>query len=140
MTPREAQTLIDTIPYARMLGIVAREVDGPEGTEVLLCLPYLQTNIGNPVLPALHGGAVGGFLEVCAMAELKRRHPDRPFAKTIGINIDYLRRGKPLDTFARADLYKEGSRVTNVRVRAWQESEDKPIVALSGHFLLAKED
>lgn len=136
MTPSEAQTLLDTIPYAKTLGIVAREIDG----EVLLCLPHSDSNIGNPVLPALHGGAVGGFVEVCAMAELKRRHPDRPFAKAIGINIDYLRRGKPQDTYARADLFKEGSRVTNVRVRAWQESEDKPIVALSGHFLLAKHE
>jgi acyl-coenzyme A thioesterase PaaI-like protein len=136
MTPREAKALIDTIPYAKTLGIEAREIDG----EVLLVLPYRESNIGNPTLPALHGGAVGGFMEVCAMAELKRRNPSAPFAKTIGINIDYLRRGKPMDSFARADLFKEGSRVTNVRVRVWQESEDKPIAALSGHFLLPRED
>lgn len=72
------------------------------------------------------------------MAELRRRSPELPFSKPIGINIDYLRRGKPVETFARADIFKEGSRVSNVRVRAWQESEDKPIAALSGHFLLPK--
>ncbi|MEP3654509.1 MAG: PaaI family thioesterase [Litorimonas sp.] len=134
MTQSLTDELIDSIPYAKTLGIKAEFKEG----SLLLILPYLQSNIGNPTLPALHGGAIGGFMEVCAMAELRRRSPELPFSKPIGINIDYLRRGKPVETFARADIFKEGSRVSNVRVRAWQESEDKPIAALSGHFLLPK--
>jgi len=55
-----------------------------------------------------------------------------------GINIDYLRRGNPVVTYARAVIFKEGSRVANVRVRAWQSSRDEPIAALSGHFLVPK--
>ncbi len=134
MTQRLTDDLINSIPYAKMLGVKAEFSDGG----LLLILPYLKSNIGNPTLPALHGGAIGGFMEVCAMAELRRRAPELPFAKPIGVNIDYLRRGKPVETFARADIFKEGARVSNVRVRAWQESEDKPIAALSGHFLLPK--
>lgn len=134
MTQRLADDLIDSIPYAKTLGIKAEFSDGG----LLLILPYQKSNIGNPTLPALHGGAIGGFMEVCAMAELRRHTPDLPFAKPIGINIDYLRRGKPVETYARADIFKEGSRVSNVRVRAWQDSPDKPIAALSGHFLLPK--
>lgn len=141
MTPRDAQKLVESIPYAATLGIEARLM----GDDFFLVLPYTDSNIGNPALPALHGGVVGGFMEVCAMAELKRRslelgQPHAKFAKTIGINIDYLRRGKPVETFARAEIFKEGSRVANVRVRAWQESFDKPIAALSGHFLLPHMD
>ncbi len=134
MTQGLTDDLINSIPYAKMLGVKAEFSDGG----LLLILPYLKSNIGNPTLPALHGGAIGGFMEVCAMAELRRRAPDLPFSKPIGVNIDYLRRGKPVETFARADIFKEGARVSNVRVRAWQESEDKPIAALSGHFLLPK--
>ena len=134
MTQRLSDDLIASIPYAKTLGIRAEFSD--DG--LLLILPYQDSNIGNPTLPALHGGAIGGFMEVCAMAELRRRSPDLPFSKPIGINIDYLRRGKPVETYARADIFKEGSRVANVRVRAWQESEEKPIAALSGHFLLPK--
>lgn len=134
MTQRLSDELIALIPYAKTLGIRAEfSEDG-----LLLILPYQDSNIGNPTLPALHGGAIGGFMEVCAMAELRRRSPDLPFSKPIGINIDYLRRGKPIETYARADIFKEGSRVANVRVRAWQESEETPIAALSGHFLLPK--
>ena len=134
MTQSLTDDLINSIPYAKMLGIKAEFLEGG----LLLILPYKESNIGNPTLPALHGGAIGGFMEVCAMAELRRRSPELPFSKPIGVNIDYLRRGKPVETFARADIFKEGSRVSNVRVRAWQDSPDKPIAALSGHFLLPK--
>jgi len=133
MTPREVQDMIDSIPYAKTLGIVARLM----GDDFFLVLPYQEKNIGNPTLPALHGGVVGGFMEVCAMTELRRYNPALPFSKTIGINIDYLRRGNPVETYARAEIFKKGSRVANVRVRAWQESHDKPIAALSGHLLLS---
>jgi len=126
--------LISAIPYAKTLGI---EVEYMEDSLILI-LPFQKNNIGNPTLPALHGGAIGGFMEVCAMAELRRRSPDLPYSKPIGINIDYLRRGKPVKTYARATIFKKGTRVANVRVRAWQESMDKPIAALSGHFLIPK--
>ena len=134
MTQDLADRLINEVPYAKTLGI---KVDFSEG-RLLLILPYQKSNIGNPTLPALHGGAIGGFMEVCAMAELQRRAPDLPLSKPIGVNIDYLRRGKPIETYARADIFKEGSRVANVRVRAWQDNTEEPIAALSGHFLLPK--
>jgi len=135
MTQQVANDLIATIPYAATLGIKPQlNEDG-----LILILPFLKTNIGNPLLPALHGGAIGGFMEVSAMAELRYRTPELPFAKPIGINIDYLRRGKPVETYARAVIFKKGSRVANVRVRAWQDDVDKPIAALSGHFLLPKQ-
>jgi acyl-coenzyme A thioesterase PaaI-like protein len=134
MSQRIVNDLIASIPYATTLGIQAEF----SGDGLLLILPYQKSNIGNPTLPALHGGAIGGFMEVCAMAELRRHAPQLPFSKPIGINIDYLRRGKPVETYARANIFKEGARVANVRVRAWQENPETPIAALSGHFLVPK--
>ena len=132
MPQRLADRLIASIPYAQTLGIETRL----EEDHILLILPFDKSNIGNPTLPALHGGVIGGLMEVCAMAELRRLAPDLPFSKPIGVNIDYLRRGKPVETFAQAKIFKKGSRVANVRVRAWQDSPETPIAALSGHFLL----
>ncbi|MEL6686578.1 MAG: PaaI family thioesterase [Pseudomonadota bacterium] len=128
------QTL-SKIPYAGTLGIEPHFM----GEEFTLVLPFQQSNIGNATLPALHGGGVGGFMEVCAIAQLILNNPDRELPRPIGINIDYLRRGKPVDTYARAQIFKQGSRVANVRVRAWQDRFETPIAALSGHFLLGKE-
>lgn len=129
------KTLMERIPYVQTLGIEPHFM----GEDFTLVMPFRQGNIGNATLPALHGGGIGGFMEVCAIVELILSNPDRQLPKPIGINIDYLRRGNPVDTFARAQIFKQGARVANVRVRAWQDKFDTPIAALSGHFLLGKE-
>lgn len=124
-----------SIPYVNTLGIEPSFM----GEEFTLILPFRESNIGNATLPALHGGGIGGFMEVCAIAQLILSNPDRALPRPIGINIDYLRRGKPIDTFARAQIFKQGSRVANVRVTAWQDKFETPISTLNGHFLLGKE-
>lgn len=126
---------LDHVPYAQTLGAKPILI----GDQLTLLLPFSNDNIGNPTLPALHGGAIGGFMELAAIVELihSRGTDDlKNLPKPIGINIDYLRRGKPIDTYARAVVFKRGSRVVNVRVQAWQEDYDKPIAALHGHFLI----
>jgi acyl-coenzyme A thioesterase PaaI-like protein len=129
------ERLLTQIPYAQTLGVEPHFM----GEEFTLVLPYIDSNIGNPALPALHGGGIGGFMESCAIVQLLLSNPDRELPKPIGLNIDYLRRGKPIDTFARAQIFKQGSRVANVRVRAWQDNFETPIAALSGQFLLGRE-
>ena len=124
------------IPYASLLGVEVSLM----GNEFTMILPYSENNIGNPVLPALHGGCIGGFMELTAISQLSLAEPDAAIAKPIGINIDYLRRGKPMDTFARAKIVRQGSRVAYVRVRAWQEDYDDPIAILHGHFMTASTD
>lgn len=131
---QNVRQFMDRIPYAQTLGVEPHLMGG----EFTLIMPFRQSNIGNPSLPALHGGGIGGFMETCAIVQLILSNPDREMPKPIGINIDYLRRGKPIDTFARAEIFKQGSRVANVRVRAWQDTFETPIAALSGHFLLGK--
>lgn len=138
LSQADIQRILANIPYVQTLGIEPNFM----GTEFTLVLPFKQENIGNPTLPALHGGGIGGFMEVAAIAQIMRENPpdmeNLRFPKPIGINIDYLRRGKPVVTYARAQIFKQGSRVANVRVRAWQDNFDAPIAALTGHFLLAK--
>jgi acyl-coenzyme A thioesterase PaaI-like protein len=124
--------LIAAIPYARHLGI---SVDR-KGTEITTILKYDRKLIGNVMLPALHGGVVGGFLEVTAMIQLVFEVAPLTIPKPVDINIDYLRSGRPVDTFGRAVITKQGRRVVNVHAEAWQEEHNRPIAALRGHFLL----
>src|SRR5437762_640233 len=83
------------------------------GDEITGVLPFAQHLIGNPVLPALHGGVIGAFMEMTAIARMTLAQPDRRIPKTIDITIEYLRPGRPMDTYARADLRKVGRRVAN---------------------------
>ena len=119
-------------PYARFLGM---RVD-IEGDEITGVLPFAQHLIGNPMLPALHGGVIGAFMEMTAIARMTLAQPDRRIPKTIDVTIEYLRPGRPVVTYARADLRKVGRRVANIHVEAWQDRRDQPIAFLRGHFLL----
>lgn len=126
------QEIVDAIPYARFLGIgVAEEGDTP-----LFVLRYSEDLVGNVLLPALHGGVTGAFLETVALVTLVQRIDSRYLPKTIDISFEYLRSGRPRDTYARAVITKHGRRVANVRVEAWQDDEARPIAAAHGHFLI----
>ena len=95
--------------------------------------------IGNVQLPALHGGVIGAFLEMTALAQLSLMQETPRAAKTIDMTIDYLRPGRPLTSYARADVRKIGRTIASVHVEAWQEAQSNPYAALRGHFLLSGE-
>ena len=121
------------IPYARFLDLSVEATDsGP-----ISKLAYDDKLIGNPVLPALHGGVVGALLEHAAIVHLMWEMETARLPKTINLSVDYLRSGRPLDTFAKALVTRRGRRVANVRVEAWQEDRQRPIAHAHAHFLLA---
>ena len=132
----QLKTLFEMVPYAKFLG-VQLEMKGDELTAVL---PYKDSLIGNPLLPALHGGVVGAMMELAAIAQLLLTQGTGKIPKTIDISIDYLRSGRPVETYARAQVTKLGRRIANVRVEAWQYDRADPIAALHGHFLLTSPD
>jgi len=130
---QKLEAFLQRAPYIRFLGMRA-ELAGDEMTAVL---PFSQHLVGNTMIPALHGGVIGGFLEATALAQLWVTQDTGKLAKTIDVTIEYLRPGRAMTTYARADLRKVGRRVANVHVEAWQEARDTPVAALRGHFLLA---
>lgn len=132
----DLKALIAAIPYCRFLGV---DVD-LKGSEITTILRFQHKLIGNPVLPALHGGAIGAFLEITAIVQTMWEADTADVPKPVDINIDYLRSGRPVDTYARAIITKQGRRVCNVRAQAWQDEFNKPIAALHGHFLIASKE
>ena len=129
------EAFLQRVPYVRFLGMRV-ELAGDEMTAVL---PFAQHLIGNPMLPALHGGVIGAFLEMTALAQLALAQPGQRVPKTIDVTVEYLRSAGPKDTYARAILRKVGRRVANVQVEAWQESRAQPVAGMTGHFLLRNE-
>ncbi len=128
--------LLAGIPYAQYLG-VRGEVAGDEMTAIL---PYSDKLIGNPLLPALHGGVTGAFMEMTAMAQLAISERRARLPRPIGVTVEYLRSGRPLTTYARATVKKVGRRIANVHVEAWQTQRSAPIASMHAHFLLAEQD
>jgi len=142
--------LTGTVPYNRLLGVRFDRL----GDELTGRMAFREGLIGNPFLPALHGGVTGSFLEITALMQLAwdqvlaamdagGEAAERiaagnfpPYPKTIDITIDYLRPGLSRETFARAKVQKTGRRVANLHVEAWQDSRARPIAMLRGNFLM----
>lgn len=130
------EAFLQRVPYVRFLGMRA-ELAGDEMTAVL---PFSQHLVGNVMLPALHGGVIGAFMEMTALAQLSLVQGTERVPKTIDVTIEYLRPGRAQTTYARALVRKSGRRIANVQVEAWQEARAAPIAALRGHFLLNQDD
>jgi uncharacterized protein (TIGR00369 family) len=129
-------SLLDTLPYARFLGLVSdRDVD-----RLTVTMPFADKLIGNPVLPALHGGSTAALLELTAVAQVALLYPRLELPRPINVTVTYLRSGRPQDVHARAVISKAGRRVAHVQAEAWQDDEAQPIASLSAHFLVAEHD
>ena len=144
------RALVDGVPYIRFLGISFDR----RGDELTGVLHYDEKLIGNPGLPALHGGATAAFLEVTAtmtlcwatlwddleagridVATLSASQPTR-LPKTIDFTVDYLRSGLPRDAYARARVNRSGRRYASVHVEGWQDNRDRLFAQATGHFLM----
>jgi acyl-coenzyme A thioesterase PaaI-like protein len=143
--------LVASVPYINYLGV---QFDR-RGDELTAVLPFAQKLIGNPMLPALHGGATAAFLEVTAIIELSWAtlwndlenddvDPDASalprLPKTIDFTVDYLRSGLPRDAYARARVNRSGRRYASVHVEAWQDNRSRLFAQATGHFLMASRD
>lgn len=149
--------LVGSVPYATFLGITFER----RGDELTAVLAYDDKLIGNPMLPALHGGVTAAFLEVTAIIGLawsvtwpeieasgsapgSSEAGDAPspgvprLPKTIDFTTDYLRSGLPRDAYARAEITRSGRRYASVRVEAWQDNRARPFAQGFGHFLMPR--
>jgi acyl-coenzyme A thioesterase PaaI-like protein len=147
---RALAVLVEGVPYIRFMGISFDR----RGDELTAVLNYSDKLIGNPLLPALHGGATAAFLEVAAVMELgfhllwddvesgrldadsltPETLPRMP--KTIDFTVDYLRTGLPRDAYARARVNRLGRRYASVHVEAWQDNRERLFAQGTGHFLM----
>ena len=145
---RALELLVQGVPYARFMGIAFDR----RGDELTAIMHFDDKLIGNPFLPALHGGAIASFLEVTSIIELSWQSlwddietgrvasgdltpetmPRLP--KTIDFTVDYLRAGLPRDCYARARVNRSGRRYASVHVEAWQDNRDKLFAQATAHF------
>ena len=144
------QALVQCVPYVQFLGITFDR----RGDELTAVLPFHERLIGNPMLPAIHGGVTAALLEVTAVIGLAwsvlwdeieagqvdaeqliaGRLPRLP--KTIDFTVDYLRSGLPRDAYARAQVNRSGRRYASVHVEAWQDNRARAFAQATGHFLM----
>lgn len=129
--------LFAAMPYARTLGLEPALEDG----RLTVRMPYTPALIGSPVPPRLHGGAIGGLLEITggtavALALRLEERATIGVPRPVNITIEYLREGRPEDTYATATINRLGRRVANVRAEAWQADRTRLIATAHMHVLV----
>jgi uncharacterized protein (TIGR00369 family) len=124
--------LLDTLPYARFLGLKTER----DGDALTVTMPFADHLIGNPLLPALHGGSTAAMLELTAIAQVALIWPRLRLPRPITVTTAYLRSGRPQDVHARARISRAGRRVAHVLAEAWQDDPGQPIASLTAHFSL----
>ncbi|MEX2475394.1 PaaI family thioesterase [Marinobacter sp.] len=124
--------LLESVPYARFIGLECERF----GDDLIFRLPKKEENLGNPILPAIHGGVIGGFMEMSAAIYLMMSQDSLRMPRIVDFSLDYLRAGLNRETYAECRLTRQGNRVANIMVSAWQKSRSQPIATARAHFLL----
>ena len=145
--------IVNQGPYSNFLGVTFDR----HGDELTATMRFHENLIGNPELPALHGGATAAFLEITSIVGLawtslwdeieterlnvkSLQAGELALPKTIDFTVDYLRSGLPRDAYARARVNRSGRRYASVHVEGWQDNRDRLFAQASGHFLMPQRD
>ena len=120
-------------PYADLLGLSADPED-----RTILVMPFDNDVIGRPGF--LHGGAIGGLLEMAAIVALKYQLEEEGGGriKPINVTVDYMRGGREKPTRAQGIVTRLGNRVANVEASAWQDDHSRPIAAARMNYLIVR--
>lgn len=124
-------------PYADLLGL---SVEAGDGGPPVLMMPYSTDVMGRPGF--LHGGALGGLLEVAAIAALRHalelEDAGDSRIKPINVTVDFMRGGREKQTRALGIVTRLGNRVANVEAHAWQDERDRPIASARMNYLIVR--
>ena len=123
-------------PYAEILGL---SVEHGEDGAPRLVMPFGDDVLGRPGF--LHGGAIGGLLEMAAIVALQYALEAEGGGriKPINVTVDYMRGGREKPTRAQGIVTRLGSRVANVEASAWQDDPARPIAAARMNYLIARD-
>ena len=129
--------LFESTEYVQHLGMRFRSV---ASGSVVMEVPFRPELIGNPVLPALHGGVVSSLLDTCggaAVWSLLRRGDS---VSTVDLRVDYLRPARPETLIGVGRVIRVGNRVGVAELRAYHpDDEDRPVAIGTGVYNVRRE-
>lgn len=120
------------IPFNTLLGLRALEIgDGRVRSE----LPFRPELIGNPEIPALHGGVISATLDTTGGLAVWSRVKPMDRVSTIDLRVDFLRPGRSEALIAVGSVVRVGNRVGVVELRAFHAGEeDRPVATGTGVY------
>jgi len=116
----------DMIPFNRFLGVRVAEVR--EGFAALE-LPFRPDFVGNPLLPALHGGVMSTLLDTCGGAAVWTQIDEADSVSTVDLRVDYLRPGPLADLRCEGIVQRLGNRVGVVDMKLFAVDNPERLIA-----------
>jgi len=113
---------------------LGKMIDVAEGG-MLWTLSPTSDLIGNPVMRALHGGAVTAFLEFPCGVVLARQLDHHRMPRLISMNVQFLASMRVAKVIARPQVRRIGRRVAVAQVEAWQDEPDALVCTAQCEFL-----
>ena len=124
--------LFASTPFFRFLGMSFNSV---EVGRVEIEIPFRQELIGNPELPALHGGVISALLDTCGGAAVWSQLGKGDRVSTVDLRVDYLRPGRPETLIGVGRVIRLGNRVGVAELKAFHPNrEEEPVAVGTGVY------
>jgi len=131
-TARLAEIFETRIPFNKLLGLKCLSIS--EGL-VRVELPFSPELVGNPEVPALHGGAISSTLDTTGGLAVWSQAGPHDRVSTIDLRVDFLRPARAEPLIAEARVVRLGNRVGVAELRAFHAgAEDRPVAAGMGVY------
>lgn len=121
----------DGIPFNRLLGI---KIESIEDVQCVMRVPFKPELIGNPTIPAIHGGVLSALADTAGGLAVLTRLEELAGVSTIDLRIDYLRPAGEADLVCVAEAIRVGHRVGVTKMRIFQEDGDVTIAECRGVY------
>lgn len=124
--------LFESTPFVGFLGMRFQSV---EVGRVRIEIPFRSELVGNPELPALHGGVVSALLDTCGGAAVWSQLGKDDRVSTVDLRVDYLRPGRAETLVGVGRVIRLGNRVGVSELRAYHPgAEDGPVAIGTGVY------
>jgi len=124
--------LLAAVPYAAFIGLSAATAD--DGA-VVVRLAYRPENVGNPRVPALHGGVIAALMESAMVLKILEQGEATALPKVVNFTTEFYRPARLVETMASAEIVRHGRRLAVLRAVAWQADRDRPVAGGHGHVV-----
>lgn len=132
VTPDSLAQLFESTPYVKLLGMRFQSV---ENGLVVMEVPFREELVGNPELPALHGGVISSLLDTCGGAAVWSLLGPGDRVSTVDLRVDYLRPGQSEILIGVGRVIRVGNRVGVAELKAYHpDAEDRPVAVGTGVY------
>ena len=121
------QVAEEFIPFNKWLGM---KVEHLERGHLTVSIPWREEIVGDPTVPALHGGVIGAVADAAGGIVIWSTLENAASrVSTVDLRVDYLRPGKQETLMAIATVLRTGPRLGWADIRLFHPGRESDLIA-----------